>query len=397
MLSLRNQFPIFARHPELTYLDSAATSQKPQAVIDAVSEFYSATNAPVHRGLYPLGIGATGAYEAARSSVARFIGASTEEIIFTRGATESLNLLASSLSKSWPAGSAVIVSRSEHHANFLPWQQLGIELRIANLLPTGETDLRHVESLIDERVVAVSLAHCSNVLGTFTPLPEVRKIMDRQGSRAVLIADLCQSIPHLPVDVRTLDCDFAVFSGHKAYGPSGIGALWGKRSLLEALPPYQFGGEMIASVTAESATWNDVPWKFEAGTPNVEGAIGLAAALDWIRQIGLSQIETNTVKLSMYLSERLPDIPGMRILGRPDPRSGIVSFVVEGTHPHDLAQLLGSCEVCIRAGHHCAAPLHQALGITASNRISFGVYNTLHDIDRALALIDQVVSEIRHA
>ena len=397
MLTLRNQFPIFNAHPELIYLDSAATSQKPDVVIDAVREFYTESNAPVHRSLYPLGFESTQTYEQARAMVAKFIHASSTEIVFTRSATESLNLLASSLGKQWPKGSSVIVSRSEHHANFLPWQQSGAELRIANLTPTGETDLDHLSSLLDGSVVAVCLAHCSNVLGSFTPLNEVRKILDQQGSTALLIADLCQSVAHVAIDVSALGCDFAAFSGHKLYAPSGIGVLWGKQSLLEALPPYQFGGEMIATVSAENATWNDVPWKFEAGTPNVEGAVGLGAAVNWLQQIGMQRVEMHSVSLSEYAQSRLPEVPGLRIIGVPNPRSGIISFSVDGVHPHDLAERLGTHGVCIRAGQHCAAPLHQILGIGASSRISFGVYNTLEDIDRALALINQVCVEIQNA
>ena len=397
MLSLKDQFPLLRADSGLTYLDSATTSQKPQAVIDESLRLYSQINAPVHRAMYPLGTSATEAYESARAAVGGFIGADPGEIVFTRGATESLNLLASSLGKGWPQGSAVIVSRSEHHSNFLPWQQRGVELRIADLLPTGETDLEHLESLLDGKVVAVSLAHCSNVLGTVTPLAEVRKMLDRQGSGAVLIADLCQSVPHFSVDVAELGCDFAVFSGHKLYAPTGIGVLWGKRALLEALPPYQYGGEMISSVTAETAAWNDVPWKFEAGTPNLEGALGLAAAIGWLEGIGMREVEAHTAGLSGYALRRLPEVSGLRILGEPDPRSGIVSFVCGDLHPHDLAQLLGSESICIRAGQHCAAPLHQALGITASNRISFGVYNDLADIDRTVGSIERILAEVRRA
>ena len=397
MLRVKDQFPIFSVNPGLTYLDSAATAQKPQAVIDAVLKYYTKQNAPIHRGLYPLANQATTSFEQAREQVAAFIDVDRSEIIFTRSATESLNLLASSLSKSWPTGSAVIVSRSEHHANFLPWQQLGVELRIVNLTATGETDLIHLAQLIDSNVRVVSLAHCSNVLGSFTPLAAVRKILDQQGSTAVLIADLCQSIPHIPISMQQLGCDFAVFSGHKLYGPSGIGVLWGKACLLKNLLPYQLGGEMIKTVNAETATWNDIPWKFEAGTPNVEGAIGLAAAIGWIQHTGRAEIEATTVELHTYAVKQLGSLESVRIIGTPDSRSGIVSFVTAALHPHDLAEQLGRSQICIRAGQHCAAPLHQALNIGASSRISLAAYNDVTDIDRAITHIKQIIYEVTHA
>lgn len=394
MNRLRDQFPIFSTYPNLTYLDSAATTQKPQVVIEAVTDFYLQTNAPVHRSLYPLGTKATATYEAARQTVANFLKVAPSEVIFTRGATESLNLLAQSLAKIWKPGSAVVISRSEHHANFLPWQQVGVELRVANLTATGETDLEHLSSLLDERVMAVSLAHTSNVLGSITPLAEVKKIMLEQGSKALLIADLCQSIAHLPIDLRELGCDFAVFSGHKLYGPTGIGILWGKEKYLQTLPPYQVGGEMIKSVSFEQTIWNDLPWKFEAGTPNVDGAVGMAKAIDWLAAYNPESLLS---PLASFAKDQLQTLDGLTIIGNPDPRSAIISFTIAGIHPHDLAELLGQQEICIRAGHHCAAPLHQALGIAATNRLSLGLYNEEADIVRLIQALREITDQIRHA
>jgi cysteine desulfurase/selenocysteine lyase len=386
MTNSKDQFPIFEAHPNLCYLDSAATTQKPRGVIDAVRDFSTSHYASVHRGLYPLAVMATEAYEYARNSVARFLNVEPAEIIFTRGTTEGLNLAAAILK---PEGN-VVLSELEHHSNLIPWQQTGAELRFAKIMETGEIDLEDLAAKIDGNTTVVSIIHCSNVTGAVTPIAQVKEIIGRQGSQALLVVDAAQSIPHFPVDVQALNCDFLAFSSHKAYGPTGIGVLWGRRELLEALPPYQTGGNMIRSASLSEATWNDIPWKYEAGTPNIEGAIGLAAALEWLSSQDLERLE----RLAHYLSKRALELD---VIGEPDPRSGLLSFTVNDIHPHDLAELLGQRGICIRAGHHCTAPLHAKLGLAASNRISLGLYNDEADIDRCLAAIQEIRQEIGRA
>jgi len=398
MLSCRADFPIFRRQPELVYLDSAATAQKPQAVIDAVRDFYEQGNANVHRGLYPLSVAASAAYEGARADVTRFIGAAPEEVVFTRGATEAINLLADALTRNWAAGDAILLSELEHHANLVPWQQAaerhGLELCFAKLTPAGEIDLDDLQAKLDGRVRLVALSHCSNVLGTITPVAQVKKLMAEQGSQALLLVDAAQSVAHLSIDVVALGCDFLAFSGHKLYGPSGIGVLWGRKELLDALPPYQTGGDMVKTVTPDGAIWNDAPWKFEAGTPNMEGAVGLGAAVRYLEGIDLA---AHSRELSEYAQKRLAEVPEVRVVGRPALESGIISFTVDGLHPHDLAQLLGERGICIRAGHHCAAPLHATLGLAATARISFGLYNETTDVDAFIAALTEIIEEVRRA
>jgi cysteine desulfurase/selenocysteine lyase len=393
----RDQFPIFVAHPELVYLDSAATTQKPEVVLKAIYEHYLGNNANIHRGLYPLAVRATEAYEAARTTVADFIGAQPKEVIFTRNATEALNLLAATLPQTWPQGVNIVLWEGEHHANLIPWQQTGIELRFAKTTNRGEIDLAHLVSLVDRQTVLVSITHCSNVLGHLTPINDLKKMLLQQGSEALICVDACQSLPHIPVDVNILGCDFLVGSGHKLYGPSGIGFLWGRAELLNALPPYQTGGEMINSVTLESATWNTLPWKFEAGTPNIEGAIALAAALNFLKTIGMEEVGEHTATLWKQASTELSAISDLHVLGNPTPSCGIISFTLDGIHPHDLAELLGERNICIRAGHHCAAPLHASLQILASNRISLGLYTTPEDISRAATAIQETIQEVRNA
>ncbi|MCC2631374.1 MAG: Cysteine desulfurase SufS [Patescibacteria group bacterium] len=401
MKTHREDFPLFKTYPDLVYLDNASTTQKPEVVIEAVSEFYRTSNANIHRGLYDLSIKATSLYEEARQTCADFFGAAnSKEIIFTRGATEGINLLAASLSQKWQAGDEVILSELEHHANLVPWQQVAtskkIALKFAQVNEAGEIDLDHFESLLTEKTKLVSLSHCSNVLGTFLPSAEVKKRMDRQGSQALFLLDASQSAAHFQFTLSELGCDFLVCSGHKLYGPSGIGILWGRASLLSDLPPYQTGGDMIRTVSYQETTWNDIPWKFEAGTPNIEGAIGLAAALKYLQKHDMLWVEAHSEMLSNYAQKALKEIPEVKTLGKPHPASGIISFIVEGMHPHDVAELLNQRHICIRAGHHCAAPLHGKLGITASNRISFGLHNTEEDIDRFVEALKEIIQDFNH-
>lgn len=393
----KDDFPIFRFHPHLVYLDSAASAQKPALVIDAVRHFYQTSYANTHRGLYELSTNATEHFEQVRKQVQAFIQAPSEkEIIFTKSATESLNLLASSLGKSWKEGDNIILSETEHHANLLPWQQLSVEVRFIPVNEHGELEIELLPDLIDKNTKAISLTHCSNVLGTFTDLELVRKILSKEGSEALLIIDASQSVPHVPISVQKLGCDFLVFSSHKLYGPSGVGVLWGRAALLEELPPYQTGGDMIKNVTLTEAVWNDLPWKFEAGTPNLEGVIGLGAALEYLERIGMENVLRHTRELALEARDRLEELPGLKILGDPDPASGIISFTVKGIHPHDLAQMLGEKEICIRAGHHCAAPLHQKLNIPASNRVSLGIYNNSGDISQLIRAMKACIEDFSH-
>jgi cysteine desulfurase/selenocysteine lyase len=401
--SLRRDFPIFAAHPDLVYLDSAASAQKPRAVIEAVTEFYRSGYSNIHRGAYPLAESATAAFEAARETLARFLGAQPEELVFTRSATESLNLLAATLpqAQNWLAGENLVLSEDAHHANLLPWQRVaqerGLEMRFVKSTPAGDTDLQNLAELVDAKTRAVALTHCSNVFGTILPAGEIAPLLRQKGSGAVFVLDACQSLPHLPSSTANLGCDFLVGSGHKLYGPSGIGFLWGRKELLATLPPYQLGGEMVRTATLESATWNDAPLRFEAGTPNIEGAVGLDAALRFLESIGMENVAEHSSELSLHARDRLEELPGIKILGEPDPRSGIISFTAKDAHPHDIATLLGEREVCIRAGHHCAMPLHQRLGIPASCRISFGIYSEEQDVDRMARALAEVLKEIRGA
>jgi cysteine desulfurase/selenocysteine lyase len=401
MLNLRPDFPILTNNPDLVYLDSAASAQKPRAVIDAITHFYSNDYANVHRGTYGLSINSTQKYEEAREKIARFIDApSSREVIFTRSATESLNLLAAILGENLKPQDEIVLSVLEHHANLIPWQQVAkktnAQIKFAKISSSGGIDLENLSGLITENTKVVSLSHCSNVLGSITPLLSVREILKRKGSAAFLIADASQSVPHFPVSVANLGVDFLVFSGHKLYGPSGIGILWGKEKWLRQLPPYQTGGDMIRSVSLESATWNDLPWKFEAGTPNIEGAIALGAAVDYLESTDLEFIKQHTQKLTQIAYAQLSNLPEVTILGNPDSCSGIMSFCVDGMHPHDIAGILNEHQICIRAGFHCAAPLHAALGINASNRLSVGIYNTPDDIQRFIIALKQAIADFSH-
>jgi cysteine desulfurase/selenocysteine lyase len=390
----RKDFPLLAANPGLHYLDSAATSQKPRAVLDAIVEYYSRDNANPHRGAYALSARATERYHDARLRVARFIGVKdADRVIFTRGTTESLNLVAAAWGRAnVHAGDEIVVTGLEHHANFVPWQQLAIEkgatLRIARITSDGRVDVDHFASLVGPRTKVVAFPHVSNALGTINDVAALSAIARRVD--AAVVCDGAQASPHLPLDIDELDVDFYAFSGHKMLGPMGCGVLVGRRDLLEAMPPYQTGGDMIEFVGDERTTWNVLPHKFEAGTPNVGDAVGLAAACDYLAAIGMDAVREHEHAMSVLATARLSAIPDVRIFGPgPDARSGVASFTVGGIHPHDLATILDEDGVCIRAGHHCAQPLMRRLEVPATARASFYIYNDEADIDALVAGVER--------
>lgn len=395
---VRAEFPILATRVHgrpLVYLDNAATTQKPQAVIDALTRYYSAENANIHRGVHSLSQVATDAYEAARAKVARFLNAaSAREVVFVRGATEGINLVAQSFARSVVRpGDEILITGMEHHANIVPWQllaeQTGVVLRVAPLTDAGELDQPAFERLLSERTRLVSVVHLSNALGTINP---VRWIAAAAHSRGIpVLVDGAQSAPHLAVDVRALECDFFVFSGHKLFGPTGIGVLYGREALLDRMPPWQGGGDMIASVTFARSTWAAVPAKFEAGTPHIAGAIGLGAAIDWLSIIGLEAVAAHEDDLLRYATAELRRVPGVGLIGTARERASILSFALDGVHPHDIGQVLDLRGVAIRAGHHCAQPVMERYGVAATARASFALYNTRAEVD---ALVEGV-SEAR--
>lgn len=385
---IRKQFPILDQevngHP-LVYLDSAATSQKSLSVIEAVDHYYRQYNSNVHRGVHTLGMYATEAYEGAREKTRRFLNAgSTEEVVFTRGTTTSINTVAYSYGNAnVHEGDEIVITPMEHHSNLIPWQQLakrtGAVLKYISMQRDGTLELEDVEHTITEQTKIVAASHVSNVLGTVNPIKEMTEIAHRKG--AVIVVDGAQSAPHMRVDVRDLDCDFFAFSGHKMTGPTGIGVLYGKKALLENMEPLEFGGEMIDFVDYYDSTWKELPWKFEGGTPVIAGAIGLGKAIDFLEDVGLDDIEEHERELAHYAMQRLSDIEGMEIYG-PEQRAGIVTFNVEGIHPHDLATVLDAEGIAVRAGHHCAQPLLlKELGVSATARASFYLYNTKEEID----------------
>jgi cysteine desulfurase/selenocysteine lyase len=386
MLVDRSQFPLLAGAPALRYLDSAATAQKPQTVLDAIRDYYTHDNANPHRGAYELSVRATERYHAARLSVARFIGAQADAdtVLFTRGATEAMNLVANTYGTvNVRAGDRIVVTRMEHHANFVPWQQLakraGAEFVIVELTPSGEIDLDAMRAALQGPVRIVALPHVSNVLGTINPVSEIAVMAHAAG--AVVVCDGAQAVPHIAVDVHALGVDFYAFSGHKLGGPTGIGALWGKRALLEQMPPWQLGGDMIEFVRDDDTSWNVIPHKFEAGTPNVGGAVGMGAGCDWLLALGIDRVRAHEQTLVAQALTELHAIDGVTTYGPPaERRSGAVSFSVEGVHPHDLAQLLDAEGICVRAGHHCAQPLMRFIGQPATVRASFWVYSDASDV-----------------
>ena len=395
---IREDFPILKQTVNgkpLVYLDNAATSQKPQAVIDALVRYYSTENANVHRGVHTLSQMATDDYEAARSKVQRFINAEDErEIIFVRGTTEGINLVAQSFGRqNIKEGDEIVISAMEHHSNIVPWQILceesGAKLRVIPINDAGELLLDEYEKLLNPRTKLVSILHVSNALGTINPVKKIVEIAHDRGIPVLL--DGAQAAPHCPVDVRDLDCDFYVFSGHKLYGPTGIGVLYGKAERLEAMPPYQGGGEMIKSVTFEKTIYNTLPNKFEAGTPNIAGSIGLGAAIDYVTDLGLDRIVAYENSLLEYGTKLLSGLSNVRMIGTAKEKSGILSFVMDGVHPHDIGTILDVEAVAVRTGHHCAQPVMERFGVSATARASLAFYNTKEDIDALIKGIDRVI------
>ena len=394
---IRADFPILGRTvygKPLVYLDNGATTQKPRCVVEAITNEYYNTNANVHRGVHFLSQQATELHEASRETVRRFVNArSTNEIVFTRGTTESINLLAATFCQSqMQAGDEVIVSTMEHHSNIVPWQlqamQRGIVLRVIPMDDDGNLLLDEYERLFSPKTKLVSIAHVSNVLGTVNPVREMIATAHAHG--VPVLVDGAQSIPHMPVDVQALDADFYVFSGHKVYGPTGVGVLYGKEDWLDKLPPYQGGGEMIQHVSFEKTTFNELPFKFEAGTPDYIGTTGLAKALDYVSALGMENIAAYEHELTQYALQRLTEIPDMRIFGQAPERGGVISFLVGNIHHFDMGTLLDRLGIAVRTGHHCAQPLMTRLGIEGTVRASFGLYNTKEEVDALVAGIDRV-------
>jgi cysteine desulfurase / selenocysteine lyase len=393
----RADFPILRErvhgHP-LVYLDNAATTQKPRSVIDTLADYYARDNANVHRGVHTLSQQATDAYEAARGKVQRFINAvAPEEIIFTAGTTAAINLVAQSFARPiLSVGDEVLISAMEHHSNIVPWQlvcgQTGALLKVAPVNDAGELDLDAYEQLLGPRTRLVAITHVSNALGSIVP---IERVIARAHARNVpVLVDGAQAISHVGADVRALDCDFYAFSGHKIFGPTGIGALYGKATLLDAMPPYQGGGDMIRSVTFEKTEYNDLPYKFEAGTPNIAGAIGMGAALDYVSAIGIGAIAEHERDLLTYATQQVSAIPGLRIIGTAKEKAAIVSFILDGVHAHDVGTILDHEGVAIRAGHHCAMPVMERFGVAGTARASFALYNTREDVDVLVAGIHRV-------
>jgi len=387
--ALRREFPVLSRQVNgrpLCYLDSAASSQRPQFVIDAISRYYETTHANVHRGVHKLSQEATDLFEGAREKLRRFINArSTREVIFVRGTTEAINLVAQSYARPrLQPGDEILISWLEHHANIVPWQmvceQTGAVLKVIPITRSGEVDYAAFESLLSDRTRLVALSHVSNALGTIVPVERFIREARRRGIPVLL--DGAQAAPHMPVDVQALDCDFYCFSGHKMCGPTGIGVLYGRESLLAAMPPWQGGGDMILAVSFKGTVYNELPYKFEAGTPHIAGAIGLGAAVDYLESIGLERIAAAEQDLLEYATKRLAGIPGLTLVGTAPAKAAVVSFTVDGVHPHDLGTILDHEGVAIRTGHHCAMPVMEFFGLPATARASFAFYNTRLEVDR---------------
>jgi cysteine desulfurase/selenocysteine lyase len=395
--AVRRDFPILSQRIDgkpLVYLDSAATSQKPQAVIDAVSRFYATGNANVHRGVYRLSEAATAAFEGARARVAAFLNApSAREIVFTRGTTESINLVAQSfLRPRLRPGDEILLTEMEHHSNIVPWQlvagQTGAVLRVAPISDDGELDVAALERLLGERTRLVAVAHISNALGTVNPIERITALAHARG--VPVLVDGAQSAPHLAADIRAFGCDFFACSSHKMFGPTGVGVLYGRAALLEEMPPWQGGGDMIASVAFEKSTWAAIPSKFEAGTPDVAGIIGLGAAVDYLSTLDRTAVAAHEAGILDYAVRRLSEVPGIRLIGTAARKASVQSFVMEGAHPHDIATILDADAVCIRAGHHCTQPLMARMGVPATARASFALYSSTADVDALVAGLERV-------
>jgi cysteine desulfurase/selenocysteine lyase len=396
---IRGDFPILSRETRpgvpLVYLDNAATSQKPVQVIEAMDAYYRSYNSNVHRGIHTLSEQATTAYEEARSKIAQFISAgSSQEIVFTRNTTESINLIAYSWGRSkLQAGDRVLLTELEHHANIVPWQILAEEREIVldfvPVVDNGTLDMQAYHDLLAKEPKLVSFAHVSNVLGTINPVQEMTKLAHQAG--AVVVIDAAQSVPHMPVDVAALDADFFAFSGHKMLGPTGVGILYGKKALLQEMPPFMGGGDMIRRVELTGFVANELPYKFEAGTPAIAEAIGLRAAIDYLDALGMEKVQAHEQELVAYAMERLEEVPGLTIYGpAAEERGGVTSFTFEGAHPHDVAQILDEFGVAVRAGHHCAMPIHERFGLPATTRASFYIYNKTEEIDRLIEALYRV-------
>ncbi|WP_459819020.1 aminotransferase class V-fold PLP-dependent enzyme [Galenea microaerophila] len=400
--SWREQFPILQQTENgqpLVYLDSGATSQKPLSVIDAITRYYTEQNANVHRGVYGLSERATTLYEGARETARQFINASsTKEIVFVRGTTEAINLVAFSWARTFlEAGDEVLITEMEHHSNIVPWQllrdQFGIHLKVLPMNDRGEVCIEAMKGMMTPRTKLVSVVHMSNALGTINPVKEMAEVAHQFGAK--ILVDGAQSVPHMPIDVQQMDCDFFAFSGHKMYGPTGIGVLYAKEAILESMPPYQGGGDMIYSVTFDKTEYNVLPYKFEAGTPNIAGAIGLAAAMEFMNQVGRERIAVYEQALLDYATQKLSAIEGLRIIGEAEQKGGVISFVIEGAHPHDLATLMDQDGIAVRASHHCAMPVMQHFNVPATVRASLGLYNNRQDIDRMVEAIEEALEMLQ--
>ncbi|HEY2322735.1 MAG TPA: cysteine desulfurase [Thermoanaerobaculia bacterium] len=399
---IRGDFPILSRKVRgkgLVYLDNAATTQKPQAVIDRIVRYYTEENSNVHRGVHYLSEVATAAYESARTTVKNFIHARDEkEIVFTRGTTEAINLVAQTWGRTnVKAGDEVVITAIEHHSNIVPWQMLcaekGATLRVAPVNDAGDVLLDEFRALLNDRTKIVAIGHASNALGTINPVKQMIAMAHDAG--AVVIVDGAQGVPHLPIDVQDLGCEFYAFSGHKVYAPTGIGVLYGKEAILDAMPPWQGGGDMILSVTFEKTTYNALPYKFEAGTPNIEGVIGLAAALDYMSGIGIEAIAAHEHDLERYATRRLLEVDGLKIIGTAKAKASVISFTLEGVHPHDIGTILDQEGIAIRTGHHCAQPIMLRFNIPATGRASFGLYNTREEADALVSGLKKVIEVFR--
>ena len=395
---VRADFPILsrsARGRRLVYLDNAATTQKPRQVIDRIVRYYTEENSNVHRGVHYLSELSTIEFENARGRVQRFLNAKdVKEIVFTRGTTEAINLVAQSWGRqNIREGDEIVISAIEHHSNIVPWQMLcqekGATLRIAPVADNGELLIEEYEAMLNPRVKLVAVGHASNALGTINPI--ARMIASAHANGSLVLIDGAQGVPHMTVDVQALGCDFYAFSGHKVYGPTGIGVLYGKQALLEAMPPWQGGGDMILSVSYEKTTYNALPYKFEAGTPNIEGVIGLAAALDYVSDLGLANIAAYEHELLLYAVGRLSEIPQVRLIGTAREKAAVISFVLEGVHPHDIGTILDQEGIAVRTGHHCAQPLMMRFKVPATGRASFGLYNTKEEADALVAGLHKVL------
>lgn len=394
--NIRNDFPILAqgnRGKPVIYLDSAASAQKPRQVIDTISHFYQHDYANIHRGIYDLSARATKLYEDARCAVQQFINAKhAEEIVFVRGTTEGINLIAQSFGRQqWQAGDEIILSAMEHHANIVPWyllkEQIGIEIKVIPISDKGEIDLAEYQKLFSSRTKMLAIAHASNVLGTINPIREMTRIAHMH--HVPVCVDGAQAVPHMPVDVQELDCDFYVFSAHKIYGPTGIGVMYAKKEILNKMPPYQGGGDMIETVAFDKVTYKKDAHRFEAGTPDIAGAIGMHAAINYMQSIGMPAVFAHEQQLLAYANTQLANIADLRLIGTAKDKVGVISFVIDGIHPHDIGTVLDHAGVAVRAGHHCAMPLMQRFNVPATVRASFGVYNNEADIDALIAALQE--------